>query len=172
MKRTSQLLILSGIVIMVLGLLVYFFPIKIAQNDTYEFAPLRALSLTQHRGKGERVEGYFTVLGGNDEIEFHIEDPYGTIIFDAGIVKSRKDFAFTTEFEGVYTLFFGNHQSNSGKTVFLTEQRTLIGEGLASAIALIGVGILIFGFVSLYGERLKQAGKKVENAENHKNQKN
>lgn len=166
MKRTSELLIFIGISVMVLGLLFYFSPIKSPYNDNFDIDPLRGISLTSHRDKGERVEGYFTVLGGNEEIEFTIKDPYGAIIYDAGIVKSRKDFAFTTEFEGVYSLFFENKQ-NSEKHVFLTTQRTFIGDGLALAIALIGVGILIFGLAGFYAERLKRAGKKVETEVTH-----
>jgi hypothetical protein len=151
-------------VVILFGSIIYFSPIKIAQNDTYEIDPLRAMSLTQHRDKGERVEGYFTVLGGNDEIEFHIEDPYGTTIFDAGIVDNRKDFAFTTEYEGVYTLFFGNKQQESGKTVFLTVQRN-VTQGVDVIIIVIGVCFLILGLVVLYQERLKQRNEKTQNRE-------
>ncbi len=160
MKRTSQLLIFGGIFIMILGLSFYFSPIKLSDNNDYEIDPSKGISLTTHRDKDERVEGYFTILGGDEQLDFHIEDPYGTTIFDADKVKSRKDFSFTTEFEGAYTLFFGNKQQESGKIVFLSEQRT-ITRGLDLAMVGIGVIILILGLVGFYQERLKQAGKKV-----------
>jgi hypothetical protein len=160
MKRTAQLIILTGIVMTVLGSIIYFSPIKLPQTTDYDLEPLRAFSLTTHRDKGERVEGYFTVLGGNDEIDFHIEDPYGTIIYDSGIVKSRKDFAFTTEFEGVYTLFFANTQTESGKTIFLTQQRN-VTRGVDLVIIVVGVFFLILGLAYFYQERLKQRNKNI-----------
>jgi len=159
-KTTAELLIGVGIGLMILGLILYSFPIKLPDNNIYELDPLRSVSITTHRDKGERVEGYFTVRDGNEEIEFKIEDPYGTAIYDAGIVKSRRDFCFTTEFEGVYTYFFGNYQSNSGKTIFLTEQRVFT-RGLDLAIVGIGVGILILGFAGFYEDKLRQSRKQI-----------
>lgn len=157
-RKTAEMLASIGIVLIIVGLFFYFFPIKLPDNNTYELDPLRGISITTHRDKGERVEGYFTVLGGNEEIEFTIKDPYGTIIYDAGIVKGRRDFIFTTEFEGVYTYFFGNEQSNSGKTIFLTEQRVFT-HGLDIAIVGIGVGILILGLAGFYEDKLRQSQK-------------
>lgn len=159
-RKTAESLAFLGIVIMVLGLFFYLSPLKFSQNDTTELDPQRGVAISSHRDKGERVEGYFTVRWGNEEVEFSIKDPYGVIIYNAGTVKSRHDFAFTTEHDGIYTLAFYNRQDTS-KTVFLTEQRTFT-RGLDLALVGIGIGLLIMGLAGFYEEKLRQSSRKVE----------
>lgn len=152
----AETLISIGIALMVLGLFFYMFPLTITTTDDYNIEPLLRFSLTQHREKGERIEGYFTVLGGNEEIEFSIKDPYGVLIYDAGVVKSRNDFALTAEHSGMYTLFFRNKQQ-SGKVVFLTRQTIITTANLCLGIAIIGICILVIGSLDIYQKRLKKA---------------
>jgi hypothetical protein len=159
-RRIVELLTSIGIVLMVLGLLFYIAPIKLPRNDVTDLKANLGVSISSHRDKGERVESYFTVRFGNEEVEFSIKDPYGTVIYNTGTVKSRCDFAFTTEYEGVYTLNFFNSE-NTGKTIFLTEQVTILGGSLNLVLIGIGVLLVILGAIGFYEERLK-ANKKVE----------
>lgn len=157
----AETLITIGIVLIGLGLIFYVFPLTITTTDDYDIASLQKFSLTQHHGKGERIEGYFTVLGGNEEIEFYIKNPYGVVIYDAGVVKSRNDFALTAEHSGMYTLFFGNKQQ-SGKVVFLTHQTIITTTNLCLAIAIIGICILVIGSLDIYQKKLKKAKQTTE----------
>lgn len=160
-RRIAETLFFIGVVVLVLGLLFYLNPIKLSQNDTIDLDPLDGVSQSSHRDKGERLEGYFTVIGGNEEVEFTVKDPYGAFIYNVGSVTSRGEFAFTAEHDGVYTFFYGNKQ-NSGKTVFLTEQKTVMGGGLSLGLAGLGVLILVLGLSGFFEERLKHVGGKVE----------
>lgn len=98
-----------------------------------------------------------TVSGGDEQIEFRIEDPFRTIIYN-DTVKYGLDFTFTAEIEGSYSLEFQNLQSESGKTIAITRQRivtrgldtTLIGAGVIIVI-MIGLGL----FKMIFPERIK-----------------
>jgi len=150
----AEALATIGIVVTVLGLLFFTSILILPSTDDYDISPGGEMSLTRHREKGERIEGHFTVLGGNEEIEFYVEDPFGVIIHDAGIIKSRHDFALTTEHSGVYTLFFGNKQQ-SGKVVLLSRKMIIIGPNVSLAITILGILFLILGMIDIYQKRQK-----------------
>ncbi|MDH5746847.1 MAG: emp24/gp25L/p24 family protein [Candidatus Bathyarchaeota archaeon] len=150
----AEALTTIGIVVTVLGLLFFTSILILTSTDDYDISPGGEMSLTRHREKGERIEGYFTVLGGNEEIEFYVEDPFGVIIHNAGIIKSRHDFALTTEHSGVYTLFFGNKQQ-SGKVVYLSSKMMIIGPDASLAITILGILFLILGSIDIYQKRQK-----------------
>jgi hypothetical protein len=156
MRREA--LTITGMVLIFLSLLFYIFPLTQSPTDHYDLEGEHGISLTSHYDKGERIEGYFTVRYGDEEVEFNIRDPYGVIVYDAGIVKSRLEFALTTEHSGVYTLSFGNKQQVS-KTVFLTRPNIVTTPDLCLGIALIGVGILSGGLIDVYQKKLKKTGK-------------
>ena len=44
-------------------------------DESFHVSPLSSNSLTAHAGTGDRIEGYFTIGGGQDEVKFWIEDP-------------------------------------------------------------------------------------------------
>jgi len=150
----AEALTTIGIVLTVLGLLFYTSILTSTSTDDYDVSPGGETSLTRHREKGERIEGYLTVLGGDEEIEFYIEDPLGVIIYNAGIIKSRHDFALTTEHSGVYTLFFGNKQQ-SGKVVYLSRKMIIISPNVSLAIVILGILFLILGMIDIYQKRQK-----------------
>ena len=150
----AEVLTIVGIVLTVLGLLFYISPFVLISTDNYDISPSGGMSFTQHREKSERIEGYFTVIGGNEEIEFYIEDPFGVIVHNGGIIKSRHDFALTTEHSGVYTLIFENKQQ-SGKVVFLSSEMVIIGSDASLIIAILGILFLIIGVIDIYQKRLK-----------------
>jgi len=150
----KETLITIGSILVVFGLFFYVSPLTSTTTDDYDIEPLQAMWLNRHHEQGERIEGYFTVLGGNEEIEFRIEDPYGVAVYDAGVVKSRHDFALATEHSGVYTLFFGNKQE-SGKVIFLSHQTIVTPTVLCLLIAIIGICILGYGSLGIYQKRLK-----------------
>jgi hypothetical protein len=160
-RRIAGTLFAIGVVVLGLGLSFYLNPIKFPRDHIFELGPLSGVSQSSHRDNGERVEGYFTVAGGNEEVEFTAKDPYGACIYNSEAVTSRGEFAFTAEHDGVYTLFFRNKQ-DSGKMLFLTEQKPVMGGVLGLGLAGIGVLILVLGLFWLFEERLKQVGKKVE----------
>jgi len=150
----AEVLTVVGIVLTVLGLLFYISPFVLISTDNYDISSGGEMSLTRYREKSERIEGYFTVTGGNEEIEFYIEDPFGVVIHNGGTVKSRHDFALTTEHSGVYTLIFENKQQ-SDKVVFLSGEMVIIGSDASLIIAILGILFLIIGMIDIYQKRLK-----------------
>jgi len=81
----------------------------------------------------------FTVSGGDEQINFHIEDPFRTTIYNE-TVKHGLDFTFVAENDGSYSLNFHNLQSESGKTITITSQR-IVTQGLDTTM--IGAGVII-----------------------------
>ncbi len=157
MKRSIADGLLSvGSVIMVVGIMFYFFPIRTDQNEDWNVQALREFTATKNCDQGHRTEAYFTIRGGNEQLRFWIKDPYGATIYDAGTVTGRLDFAFTAEHTGAYTLYFFNAQTAS-KTVYFTEKNDAASIGVI--IALVGFLIMLPGLASIMQNwaRVKQS---------------
>ncbi len=156
-----KVLTFVGFAITIIGLFLYLSPYITSPTrtgDHYVYA-LQTLTLTMHFDRGERLEGYFTVRGGNDDVKFYIKNPYGAVILDAGTVTGRHDFAFTAEHEGVYTLYFDNTFSLiTSKTIFLSYRVTVksILYDLSLPIAVVGIAILALGLISIYEKKMKE----------------
>lgn len=152
-----------GAVLIIVGLFFYLSPYTTStKTEDYDVHRGIMLELTwPDLEKGERIAGYFTIRGGNEEVEFYIKDPYGAIIHDAGTVKSRHDFAFTAEHSGVYSLYFENYAGTSDKQIFVTYETKFksIFHDLSLPIVLLGTLILIAGLLSFYEKRLKERKK-------------
>jgi hypothetical protein len=147
--RLSKALIFLGFSVLIVGLFFYLIPLGMSntKTDSFQVPNLQTATSTFVLNKGDRIEGYFTILGGSNDIRFNIQDPYGSVILNAGTVTGRRDFAFTAEYSGAYTLFFDNGYSIfTSKTVFLSYSGTVaFPSAIAIVIALIGLLILIFG---------------------------
>lgn len=157
----AKVLTFVGILIMIVGLFFYLFPYITSRMRTedHSVSAMQRLTLTMHFEKHERLEGYFTVRGGNDDVKFYIKNPYGAVILDAGMVTGRHDFAFTAEHEGVYTLYFDNTFSLiTSKTIFLSYRITVksILYDLSLPITVVGVAILAWGLISIYEKKMKE----------------
>jgi hypothetical protein len=148
MKRISKLLIVIGFVFIALGLALFFSPIRISQTVVHDIGPSPGSYFGMGFGvwgKGEKVAVNFIVSGGDEQIDFRIEDPFRTTIYNA-TVKHRLDFTFTAETEGSYSLDFQNLQGDSGKTITITRQR-IVTRGLD--LTLVGAGVIIVITVGL-----------------------
>jgi hypothetical protein len=148
MKNTSKLLIVIGFVFIAVGLALFFSPIRIPQATVHDMGPGPGSHFGMGFGvweKGEKVAVNFTVSGGDEQIEFRIEDPSRTTIYNA-TVKHGLDYTFTAETEGSYSLEFQNLQSESGKTITITHQR-IVTRGLD--LTLIGAGVIIVIMIGL-----------------------
>jgi hypothetical protein len=69
--------------------------------------------------KGDVLEGYLTVRGGNDDIQFYVKDSYGNVVLNVS-VRGRYDFQYSATSEGFHTLYFDNSFS------LLTSKQVLI----------------------------------------------
>ena len=141
-----------GITLIIVGLLLPYALSELAGAMTRSFtvSPLSAITVSRHLNRGERVEGYFTVRGGNDDIKFYIKDPYGVIIYDVGKVKGRHDFVFTAETIGVYTLYFDNSFSLiTSKHIYLTIKLTpaILGLPINQLLIMLGLIVSVIGVV-------------------------
>lgn len=147
--RLTKLLMFLGLVVLIVGLFFYLFPYGMSntKTDSFQVPNLQTATSTFVLNKGERIEGYFTVIGGWNDIKFNIQDPYGSVILNAGTVTGRRDFAFTAEHSGAYTLFFDNGYSLfTSKTIFLSYSGTVaFPRDLSLVLALMGFGILLLG---------------------------
>jgi len=147
MKRNiANGLITVGLVILVGGLVFYVNPVNTDQNETWYVEAFGQRTATTNLDKGHREEGYFTVRGGNEELAFWIKDPFGATIYNARDVRSRRDFAFTAEYSGAYTLYFENNEAVA-KTIYFTMKSDAAPIGIV--IALIGVVIMATGLASI-----------------------
>jgi hypothetical protein len=142
MKNTSKLLIAIGFILIAVGLALFFSPIRIPQTAVHDMDPGPGSHMGMGFGvwgEGEKVAVNFTVSGGDEQIDFRIEDPFRTTIYNE-IVKHRLDYTFTAEIEGSYSIEFQNLQSDSGKTLTITRQR-IVTRGLD--LTLVGAGVII-----------------------------
>jgi hypothetical protein len=107
MKNTSKLLIVIGFILIVVGLALFFSPIRMPQTAVYEMGPGSGTLGMGFGvwGEGEEVSVNFTVSGGDEQINFRIEDPSRTRIYDE-TVKQKLDYTFTAETEGSYSIEF------------------------------------------------------------------
>jgi hypothetical protein len=141
MKNTSKLLIVIGFILIVVGLALFFSPIRIPQTAVHNMGPGSG-SLGMGFGvwkKGEEVAVNFTVSGGDEQINFRIKDPSRTTIYNE-IVKQRLNYTFTAETGGSYSIEFQNVQSDGEKTITITRQR-IVTRGLD--LTLVGAGVII-----------------------------
>ena len=144
MKGTSKLLIVIGFVFVFVGVVLIFSPIRLPQTVSYDMGSGSHFGTAIGSwGKGERVVVNFTVSGGNEQIDFHIEDPTGTTIYNTS-VKSRLDYEFTAELEGSYSLNFHNPESDPEKIITIAHQR-MWSQG--PDITLVSAGVIILFMV-------------------------
>ena len=148
MKTTSKLLIVIGFIFIIMGLGLLFSPIRLPHTEAYYMGPGPGTHMGTGIGiwgKGDKIAVNFTVSGGDEQINFHIEDPFRTTIYNE-TVKQKLDYTFVAEIEGSYGLYFHNLQSESGKTITITSQR-IVTQGLD--ITLIGAGVIIVIMIGL-----------------------
>lgn len=89
-------------------------------DTSFQVSSLSQQTLTFNAGAGDTLEGYFTIRGGADEVDFWIEDPWGRTIYNAGRVYDRHDLHVTCANDGYYTLYFSNTFSLTvGKDIYL-----------------------------------------------------
>ena len=156
LDRLMNALITLGVILIGAGLFLCLAPpmMNNTQTASKSVSNLQTLISTFLLDKGDRFEGYFTVVGGDNDIKFSIKDPNASIVLDAGTVIGRRDFAFTAEFTGAYNLTFDNIESLTGKTIFLSYSGTTrFPSSVAVVIALFGLAILTFGVSLVVGTR-------------------
>ena len=142
MKTTSKLLIAIGFIFIAVGLGLLFSPIRLPQTEAHYMGPGPGSHFGTGFGiwgKGDKIAVNFTVSGGDEQINFYIEDPFRTTIYNE-TVKHGLDFTFVAENDGSYSLNFHNLQSESGKTITITSQR-IVTQGLDTTM--IGAGVII-----------------------------
>jgi len=138
-------LVVLGVALLAVGValltFLFIFDPKVATN--YEVSPRETLTLTFDLHEGQRLEGYFTVIGGDEEIRFHIEDPYGNMVHQADIVKRKYGFTFTATYDGAYALHFMNPDRYTEKAILLTLKTSVEVLGVPSDIFFVILGLLI-----------------------------
>ena len=142
MKTTSKLLIVIGFIFIAVGLGLLFSPIRLPHTEAHYMGPGPGTHFGTGFGiwgKGDKIAVNFTVSGGDEQINFYIEDPFRTTIYNE-TVKHGLDFTFVAENDGSYSLNFHNLQSESGKTITITSQR-IVTQGLDTTM--IGAGVII-----------------------------
>jgi hypothetical protein len=156
--RKQTCLILIGAAIIVIGLALFLFPPEFSYRTTFNISAQTAFEIANPCYWNENVEGYFTVTGGNNTVEFcavnhEAPTPYGVVIYNAEMVQNRHDFAFSSEQQLTYSLSFYNHQ-NSTITICLNSER-IVTRGYDLAIIHFGVlfSILIFPIFKIQQKR-------------------
>lgn len=151
---TSWACLILGALFIITGLLIPFRIHDLVVTESFTVAPFKYIIWSFELSPGWGFDVYFTVRGGNDDINFYIEDPYGNTIYNAGRVSGRHSYSFTAQTTGVYSLYFDNSFSFiTSKLVFVTSKPTLeIAGSITSAnidkvliaIGLISVAVGIF----------------------------
>jgi len=136
-----------------------------AQVEVINVDPLTKKMLIANLNQGVRFSGSLSISGGaNNDINFWITNPHGTVVVNLGRVNNGGLFDFTAQESGAYTLHFDNGFSwFSSKVVTLSFDTSYdIGEVLSSfdpiLLIVIGVmiGIIIAGVVGFYYFRRKR----------------
>ncbi|MCW3984903.1 MAG: emp24/gp25L/p24 family protein [Candidatus Bathyarchaeota archaeon] len=150
-KYALGLLMFAGSTIFVSGVYLTFFWMKGGIGD-YNIAGGATLELSWYLETNDRTEGRITVGGGNEEIKFYVKDPYGVVIYDAGVVKTRVDTGFTAANSGIYRFYFENQENSSEKIVKVRFRSPY--EPRLTIFDIIGLSIMFVGFaISTYGVR-------------------
>lgn len=152
-KYALSLLISAGLIIFVSGAYLAFFWMKgtIGIGD-YNVKGGATLVLSWYLQEGDRTEGGFAVSGGNEEIIFHIKNPSGVIIYNAGIVKTQLWYGFTAENSGIYSFYFENQEYSSQKLVHAKFNSPY--EPRLTVYDIWGLSMMFVGFaISAYGVR-------------------
>ncbi len=150
-KYALSLLVLAGLIIFVSGVHLTFFWMKGGIGD-YDVAGGTTLELSWYLETNDRTEGSFAVSGGNEEIKFYIKNPYGVVIYDAGIVKTRLDTGFTAANSGIYSFYFENQENSSEKIVQVRFRSPY--EPRLTIFDIMGLTMMFGGFaISAYGVR-------------------
>ncbi|MCJ7761543.1 emp24/gp25L/p24 family protein [Candidatus Bathyarchaeota archaeon] len=115
---------LSGLgAIAVILFLISTFSLARASNvEVVSVGPLATRTLTFNLNQGQRFSGSLSISGGSgNDIDFWVTNSVGATILNLGRVSQGRQFAFTADRDGGYTLHFGNTFSLiSTKTVTLT----------------------------------------------------
>lgn len=155
MKRIeAAALAILGIAVMIFGLFFCLNPFRVLYTRTINLDPLSEWSTDLGPRRGETVEGYLTVTGGNEEVWFTIEDPNGMVIDYVG-VNGRINFAFTAEYDGSYHFRISNSQQDAGKTVSFTERKIVRSLNFEFWLSIVGAGgfSLGLGLIGYFSER-------------------
>jgi hypothetical protein len=150
---------------MCLGLFFLFTASTSARVETESFTigPLvTETAVTLHLNSGDEVEGYFTVIGGNNDIDFYIKDPYGNYIYPRSRVRGRFDFKFIAGTTGDYRVYFDkSFAPHVTKTVNLTTKivPTAFRIPLWAILILLGLLMVIIGSILALKRRKIVAGE-------------
>jgi hypothetical protein len=156
MKRVeAAALAILGIAVMIFGLFFCLNPFRIPYTHTVNLDPLAEWDTDSGPRRGETVEGYLTVTGGNEEAWLTIEDPNGFVIDYVG-VNRRINFAFTAEYEGTYVFRVSNSQQDAAKSISFTEQKIVRALNLEFWLLVVGAGAfsLALGLIGYFSEML------------------
>ncbi len=90
------------------------------QDRNFTVSPGQQYTISIDLRQGAVIEGYLTVIGGNNDVRFYIKDSYGNIVLDKNRVTDRYDFSYTAASAGFHTMYFDNSFSIfTGKQVLL-----------------------------------------------------
>ena len=158
MKRTETVtILLIGFILLAVGVFLCVTPLITKSDDSFDIPQGQGISESSQREEGERIEGYFTVIGGDERVNFLVTDPYEGEAYYAGTIVSRHEFVLTTKHEGTYTFWFGNPQDSSGKVVFITYIRDVSFEVPGLIMASLGVLLTGIGIVYILRENSAKA---------------
>ena len=163
MKRIQAVTILFiGIILLAIGGYLHVTPLIVKSDDSFDIPQGQGICESSQREEGERIEGYFTVIGGDEKVNFLITDPHGVEAYYAGTIISRHEFVFTANHEGTYTFWFGNPQDSSGKVVFITFIRVLSFEVPGLIMAFFGALLTCIGIIYILKENSAKALRQQE----------
>ncbi|MFH1327603.1 MAG: emp24/gp25L/p24 family protein [Candidatus Bathyarchaeota archaeon] len=137
--------VVLGIIVLVVG--VGFASITTGMRPlltgSFEVSPFEVSSTSVYLETDDRVEGSFTVEGGDNYLRFYVKNTNGEIIYDTDIVRHGRDFSFTATSTGVYEMYFDNGFSIEDKYVTLSTQKSVkIAYGISRETMIIGVGVV------------------------------
>lgn len=78
------------------------------QEASFTVASSAKHTISIEARSGQSIEGYFSVTGNENYIDFYIKDPDGGLTY--GVVRAQGSHSFQAQAEttGVYTLYFDN----------------------------------------------------------------
>jgi hypothetical protein len=83
--------------------------VGVPYSDVNIWVPsLNTVTYTRDMDRGEVIEGYILVDGGDETISFRMKDSWGDVVVDAVKVKTRYDFSYRAASSGPHTLLLTN----------------------------------------------------------------
>jgi hypothetical protein len=150
-KRLGQSIIILALFISIIG----FYSFFLTNNQTIieNISPLNEMKIPLKLGYEDKLNGNLIIREENKGIKVYLEDPYGELIYDGGIVFSTLEFVINSKKEGTHNLTLTNLDPSQQQEIQIQITKNQISWSLSFIITLSGIILSVIGYFYFYKNR-------------------